>query len=82
MTQTIQGIALLLAGAAPVLAQQADSAAHGSEPAGFFVLVLGLAALLLGMRNLRELRHKRMMPPHPEQIRRQDRNTGPQPESD
>jgi len=36
-----------------------------AEPAGFFLMVLGLGALLLGMRNLRELRHKRMLPPRP-----------------
>jgi len=37
-----------------------------AEPAAFILLVLGLAALFLGMRNLRELRHKHMIPPRPD----------------
>lgn len=43
-----------------------ETAQDRPEPAGFFLLVLGLLALLLGMRNLRDLRSKRMMPPRPE----------------
>jgi hypothetical protein len=47
----------------PVLATEAAKVEHQAEPAGFFLMVLGLAALLLGLRNLRDLRYKRMTPP-------------------
>lgn len=38
-----------------------------SDPAGALLLILGLAAVILGMRNLRELRNKRIVPPRPPQ---------------
>ena len=47
----------------PVLATEVAKAETQAEPAGFFLMVLGLAALLLGLRNLRDLRYKRMTPP-------------------
>lgn len=79
---TSKAALILFGGVAPAVAQQADSAQNAAEPAGFFLLVLGLAALLLGMRNLRELRHKRMMPPRPDQVRSNTPEADPHPHQD
>lgn len=54
---TICGIWLGSAGATP-----ADISAD-STPLGLILLLLGVVALLLGMRNLHDLRNKRMSPP-------------------
>lgn len=54
------GLSLLLS----QVAIAADSTPAGSaEPAGMLLMLLGLLALLLGMRNLHDLRTKRMTPP-------------------
>jgi len=60
----------LTAGPSQAFADSAGEADTSAEPAGFFLMIIGLAALLLGMRNLRELRHKRMAPPRPHQAQR------------
>lgn len=48
-----------------------------AEPAGFLLLVLGLAALLLGLKSLRDLRHKRFLPPRAARRRKSDRDNSP-----
>jgi len=58
----IRNLTLYLAATFPAIAETGEPA-NGSEPASFFLLVLGLVALLIGTRNLRELRTKRMAPP-------------------
>jgi len=37
-----------------------------AEPAALILLVLGLVALFIGIRNVGDLRHKRMLPPRPD----------------
>jgi len=49
----------------PALPQQPEDVPQNADPAGFLLLVLGLVAVLLGMRNLRELRSNRMAPRRP-----------------
>jgi len=49
----------------PAFAETTQQATGSTEPAGFILFVLGLVALLIGARNLRELRTKRMAPPRP-----------------
>lgn len=41
----------------------ADADTSHSDPVAVLLMVIGLIALLLGLRNLRELRGKRMTPP-------------------
>jgi len=48
---------------AHALADSDEAARSGGESAGILLLVLGLVAVLLGIRNLRELRHKHLSPP-------------------
>lgn len=55
----------LFASAPGVWAEQAEQARDSGEPAGFFLLLLGLLAVLLGIRNLRALRSQSMIPPRP-----------------
>ena len=67
MTPMLRSATLLalLTGTTIALAEQADAAQESTEPASFFLLLLGLLAVLLGMRNLRTLRSQRMIPPRP-----------------
>lgn len=53
----------MLLGSSQAIAGPEQASQDGSDPAAFFLLLFGLAALLLGMRNLRQLKDKRMMPP-------------------
>lgn len=53
----------LMFGSSQVIAGTDTISQDASDPAGFFLLLFGLAALLLGMRNLRQLKYKRMSPP-------------------
>jgi hypothetical protein len=55
----------LFASAPGAWAEQAEQARDSGEPAGFFLLLLGLLAVLLGIRNLRTLRSQSMIPPRP-----------------
>jgi len=75
MSPTLRPAALLalLTGTTLALAEQADATKETTEPASFFLLLLGLLAVLLGMRNLRTLRSQRMIPPRPR--RRPDADT-------
>ncbi len=44
-------------------AETTEHATDSAEPDGFILFVLGMVALLIGIRNLRQLRTKRMPPP-------------------
>lgn len=51
-----------------VFAQQSES--ERTEPAGLLLLVLGIGALIMGLRGLRNLRTKHFMPPRNARRRR------------
>ena len=76
-TSTHLGLVALLSVSGEVFAEQSSQTTAQAEPAGFFLMVLGLVALLLGMRNLRQLRHKRMAPPRLDPVRPPPGNTPP-----
>jgi hypothetical protein len=76
-TITISTLIFPPAISAPTFAETTQQATGSAEPAGFILFVLGLVALLIGARNLRVLRTKRMAPPRPRRTS-EDQKTPPQ----
>jgi len=66
---------------APAFAETTEQATGSAEPAGFILFVLGLVALLIGARNLREQRTKRMAPPRPRQTTKSHNTSSQQPKN-
>ena len=64
-TSRCAAVFALFASATGAWAGQAEQAQEGGEPASFFLLLLGLLAVLLGIGNLRALRNQSMIPPRP-----------------